>query len=50
MNKMKKIDKLEGEMVIQANTIEQLIIKCGDDEQYSKRRCLRIHGIERSDD
>ena len=27
-----------------------LIIKCDDNEQYSRRSCLRIHGIECSDD
>ena len=46
----RKIDELEGKIVIQTNTIDQLIIKCDDNEQYSRRSCLRIHGIECSDD
>ena len=46
----REIDELEGKIVIQANTIHQLIIKCDDNEQYSRRSCLRIHGIECSDD
>ena len=41
---------LRGKIAIQANTIDQLIIKCDDNEQYSRRSCLRIHGIECSDD
>ena len=45
-----KIDELEGKILIQANTIDQFIIKFGDNEQYSRRSCLRIHGIECSDD
>ena len=28
------------------NTIDQLLIKCDDNEQYSRRSCLRIHGVE----
>ena len=46
----RKIDELEGKIAIQVNTIDQLIIKCDYNEQYSKRSCLRIHGIECSDD
>ena len=45
-----KIDELEGKIAIQANTIDQLIIKYDDNEQCSRRSCLRIHGIECSDD
>ena len=33
-----------------ANTIDQLVIKCDDNEQYSRRIWLRIHGVECSDD
>ena len=46
----RKIDELEGKIAIQANTIDQLIIKCDDNEQYSRSSYLRIHGIECSDD
>ena len=46
----RKIDEFEGKIAIQANTIDQLIIKCDDNEQYSRRSCLRIPGIECDDD
>ena len=46
----RKVDELKGKTAIQANTNDQLIIKCDDNEQYSRRSCLRIHGIECSDD
>ena len=46
----RKIDELEGKIAIQANTIDQLIIKYDGNEQYNRRSCLRIHGIECSDD
>ena len=46
----RKIDELVGKSAIQANTNDQLIIKCDDNEQYSRGSCLRIHGIECSDD
>ena len=45
-----KIDELEGKIAIQANTIDQLIIQYDDNEQSSRYSCLRIHGIECSDD
>ena len=45
----RKIDELEGKIAIQANTVDQLIIKCDDNEQYSRHSCLRIRGIECSD-
>ena len=45
----RKIDELEEKIAIQANTIDQLIIKCDANEQYSRRSCLRIYGIECSD-
>ena len=46
----RKIDELEGKIAIQANTVDQLIIKYDGNEQYNRRSCLRIHGIECSDD
>ena len=42
----KKIDGLEKWVSFQENIINQLLIKCDDNEQYSRRNCLRIHGIE----
>ena len=41
-----KIEKLESIITIHENTIDQLLIKCDDNEQYSRRSCLRIHGVE----
>ena len=41
-----KIEKLESIITIYENTIDQLLIKCDDNEQYSRRSCLRIHGVE----
>ena len=41
-----KIHELESRVVIQEQTINNLLVKCDDNEQYSRRSCLRIHGIE----
>ena len=41
-----KIEKLESIITIHENTIDQLLIKCDDNEQYSRRSYLRIHGVE----
>ena len=41
-----KIQKLESIITIHENTTNQLLVKCNDDEQYSKRNCLHIHGVE----
>ena len=46
MEQSKKIDELEERVLFQENTINQLLMKCDDNEQYSRRNCLRIHGIE----
>ena len=32
------------------NIIDHLEIKCDDNEQYSRRSCLRIHGLDFSSD
>ena len=42
----KKIEELGERVSFQENTINQLLIKCEYNEQYSRRNCLRIHGIE----
>ena len=42
----RKIDELEERVSFQENTINQLLIKCDDNEQNSRRNCLQIHGIE----
>ena len=41
-----KIYELESRVAIQEKTINNLLTKCDDNEQYSRRSCLRIHGIE----
>ena len=32
------------------HVFDQFIIKCDDNEQHSRRSCLRIHGLECNDD
>ena len=44
----RKIDELEGKIAIQANTVDQFVIK--RDEQYSRCSSLRIQVFECSDD
>ena len=41
-----KIEKLESIITMHENTIDQLLVKSDDNEQYSRRSCLRIHGVE----
>ena len=41
-----KIEKLESIITIHENNIDKLLVKCDDNEQYSGRSCLRIHGME----
>ena len=41
-----KIEKFGSIISIYENTINQLLVKCNDNEQYSRRSCLRIHGVE----
>ena len=45
-----RIEKLESEIALKQNVIENLEIKCDDNEQYSRRSCLRVHGLEFSDE
>ena len=44
--KSAKIEKFGSIISIYENTIDQLLVKCNDNEQYSRRSCLRIHGVE----
>ena len=44
--KFKKNDELEERVSYQENTISQLLIKCNDNQQYSRRNCLQTHGVE----
>ena len=48
--KDEKIIELESQISIQQNAIDKLIVKSDDNEQYSRRSCLRIHGIPTSED
>ena len=41
-----KIYELESQVAIQEKTINNLLTKYDDNEQYSHRSCLRIHGIK----
>ena len=41
-----KIEKLESIVSIHENTIDQLLVKRVDNEQYCRRNCLRIHVAE----
>ena len=48
-----RIIVLESSLALRQNTIDVLLdkieIKCDNNEQYSRRSCLRIHGIEWKD-
>ena len=41
-----KIEKLESIITVHENTIDQLLVKCDDNEQYSRRSCFHTHGVE----
>lgn len=45
-----KIEQLESKLAMRMNTIDVLLdklqVRCDDNEQYSRRNCLRIHGVE----
>ena len=49
MNKIEQLTSLRGKLPSKQIQLT-LIIKCDDNEQYSRRSCLRIHRIECSDD
>ena len=40
-----RIVKLESSLAIRNNIIDKLLVSSDDNEQYSRRSCLRIHGI-----
>lgn len=42
-----KIAELESTLALRDNVIEKLTVACDDNEQYSRRSCLRINGIQR---
>ena len=45
-----RIEELESKLAIKQNIIDNLEIKCDDNEQYSRRSCLRVHGLNFSSD
>ena len=45
-----RIEELESKLAMKQNIIDHLEIKCDDNEQYSQRSCLRIHGLDFSSD
>ena len=56
-NQDNRIEQLEAELKVSKNVNDLLAakckateIKCDDNEQYSRRTCLRIHGVKISDD
>ena len=41
-----KIIELQSEIAIQDNALQRFETKCDDNEQYSRRSCIRIHGVQ----
>ena len=41
-----RIEELESKLAMKQNIIYHLEIKCDDNEQYSWRSCLQIHGLD----
>ena len=41
-----KIEELESKSAMKQTAIDNLEIKCDDNEQYSQRSCIRIHGLD----
>ena len=50
MKKNTRIEELESKLAIKQNIIDNLEIKCDDNEQYSRRSCLPVHGLDFSSD
>ena len=45
-----KIEELESKLAMNQTAIDNLEIKCDDSKQYSRRFCLRIHGLDFNSD
>ena len=45
-----RIEELESKLAMKQNIIDRLEIKCDDNEHYSRRSCLRIHGLDFNSD
>ena len=41
-----RIEELESKLALKQNIIDNLEIECDDNEGYSRRSCLRIHGLD----
>ena len=41
-----KIIEIQSKIAIQDNPLHKLEIKCDDNEQYSRRSCIRIYGVQ----
>ena len=42
----RKIEMLESSLSARQNVVDNLLIQCDNNEQYSRRSCLRINGVE----
>ena len=45
-----RIEELESKLAIKQNIVGNLEINCDDNEHYSRRSCLRVHGLDFSSD
>ena len=41
-----QIIELQSKIAIEDNALQRLEIKCDDNEQYSCRSCIRMHGVQ----
>ena len=41
-----KTIELQSKIAIEDNALQRFEIKCDDNEQYSRRSCIRIHGVQ----
>ena len=41
-----KVIGLQSKIAIQDNALQKFEIKCEENEQYSRRLCIRIHGVQ----
>ena len=39
-------EESESKLAMNQTVIDNLVIKCDDNEQYSRRSCVRIHGLD----
>ena len=41
-----KVIGLQSKIAIRDNALQKFEIKCEENEQYSRRSCIRIHGVQ----